>query len=111
MNLRERARKLRKNQTDAEQTLWQHLRRRQISGHRFRRQHPLGNYIVDFFCFEEGLVIEIDGGQHAEQTDYDNERTRWLESQGYRVMRFWNNEVQEEIEAVMQAIWEELEAS
>ena len=88
--------------------MWQHLRRRQVSGYRFRRQHPIGNYIVDFFCFEKALVIEIDGGQHSERIDYDKRRTRWLESQGYRVLRFWNNEVWEEIEAVKQTIWDEL---
>ena len=108
MKLRARARHLRKNQTDAERNLWQRIRRRQIGGYRFRRQHPIGNYIVDFFCFEKGLVIEIDGGQHLEQADYDRERTNWLESQGYRVLRFWNNEVQDEVEAVVQEIWKEL---
>ena len=108
MKLRAHARHLRKNQTDAEKILWQRIRRRQIGGHRFRRQHPIGNYIVDFFCFEQGLVIEVDGGQHLEQDDYDRERTKWLESQGYRLLRFWNNEVQDEVEAVVQAIWEEL---
>ena len=111
MNKVERARQLRKNQTDAEKSLWQHLRRRQIDGWRFRRQHPIGNYIVDFFCFEKGLVVEIDGGQHSEQVDYDEERTKWLESQGYRVLRFWNNEVLREIEAVKQVIWEELQVT
>ena len=108
MNLRARARELRNNPTDAERALWQQLRRRQIGGYKFRRQHPLGNYIVDFFCVEKGLIIELDGGQHQERIAYDNIRTEWLASQGFRVLRFWNNQVLEEIEAVKQVIHEAL---
>jgi very-short-patch-repair endonuclease len=81
---------------------------KQMAGNRFRRQQPIGPYIVDFVCLEKRLVIELDGGQHAEQPEYDAERTAWLESQGFRVMRFWNNQVLEEIEIVKEAIWKEL---
>ena len=79
---------MRKNPTDAERALWRHLRKRQTGGYRFRRQHPMGGYIIDFFCFEKRLVVEIDGGQHSEQVCYDTQRIRWLEAQGYRVLRF-----------------------
>ena len=103
-----RARRLRKDPTDAERVLWNILRMRQVSGHRFRRQAPIGPYVVDFVCFENKLVIEVDGGYHAEQADHDAARTAWLESRGFRVMRFWNNEVLEEINAVREAIWLEV---
>jgi len=69
------------------------LRRKQLDGFRFRRQQPIGRYIVDFFCPETKLIVEIDGGQHEEQAKADAERTRWLEEKGYRVVRFWNNDV------------------
>jgi very-short-patch-repair endonuclease len=99
-----RARELRKNPTDAERALWRHIRYRQLAGCRFRRQAPVGPYILDFVCFEKKLVIEVDGGQHTEQADYDGVRTAWLESQGFRVLRFWNNQVLQEIEAAKEAI-------
>lgn len=95
-----KARELRKNLTEAERTLWKHIRYQQIDGHKFRRQAPIGPYIVVFVCFEEGLIIELDGGQHLEKVDYDLERTKWLESQGFRVMRFWNGQVLKEMEGV-----------
>ncbi|MCM5029007.1 endonuclease domain-containing protein, partial [Escherichia coli] len=88
-----RARNLRKKSSDAENKLWQSLRARQLRGFKFRRQVPMGPYIVDFACLEAGLIIEVDGGQHAEQRRYDEARTHWLESQGLRVLRFWNHEV------------------
>ena len=88
-----RARSLRKSTTDAERKLWSVLRRHQIDGHRFRRQHPIGVYVVDFVCLAEKLVIEVDGGQHAESVSKDDARTAWLGSRGYRVLRFWNNDV------------------
>ena len=103
------ARELRKNLTDAEDELWKHLRNRQISGNKFRRQQPIGKYIVDFVCLEKKLIVEVDGGQHNEQVSYDNERTAWLESQGYRVLRFWNNEVLENVEIVSDSILKVLE--
>lgn len=103
------ARELRRNFTNAEMKLWKHLRNRFIGGQKFRRQQPIGKYIVDFVCFEKSLVIEIDGGQHGEQAAYDSERTAWLESQGFRVLRFWNNEVLEDVEIVLDVIVRELE--
>ncbi len=88
-----KARQLRNNPTKAEYLLWYHLFRRQLNGFRFRRQQQIGPYIVDFVCYEKRLIIELDGGQHAEQLVYDSKRTQWLESQGFQVLRFWNNEV------------------
>jgi very-short-patch-repair endonuclease len=107
---RAKAKQLRRDSTDAERLLWRHLRRYQIDGHKFRRQQPIGIYIVDFVCFKNKLVIELDGGQHAEQVNNDNTRTVGLESQGFRVLRFWNNQVLTEVEAVKAAIWEALES-
>lgn len=106
----EKAKTLRQNSTEAERELWQHLRRFQMNGHKFRRQHPIGPYIVDFACIERNLAIEIDGGHHSKEAEYDDARTEWLESQGFKVLRFWNNQVLKEIEAVKLAIWDALEA-
>ncbi len=99
-------RSLRTNMTKQEQKLWQLIRKRGINKYRFRRQFPIGNYIVDFICREKKLVIEIDGGQHNEvkNAEYDRERTRYIESQGYRVIRFWNNDVDNNIEGVYMEI-------
>jgi very-short-patch-repair endonuclease len=102
--IRNFSRSLRKNPTDAEKKLWAHLRRKQISGRRFRRQHPLGRYIVDFVCLEAKLIVEIDGGQHTESAHGDAQRTQWLQRQGFRVVRFWNNEVLGETESVLTEI-------
>lgn len=104
-----KARKLRKSMTDAEQKLWFVLRDRRMRDCKFRRQHPIGNYIVDFVCLERKHVLEIDGGQHAKRTEEDAKRTAWLEAEGYCVMRFWNHEVLKELDAVKQAIWNALE--
>ncbi|MCH7634437.1 MAG: endonuclease domain-containing protein [Proteobacteria bacterium] len=104
-----KARELRKNPTNAEQALWKHLRMRQIGGYKFRRQQPIGPYIVDFVSFERKVIIEVDGGQHSQQTEYDAERTAWLNAQGYRVLRFWNNQILEEVEAVKAGILKVLE--
>lgn len=101
--IKARARQLRREMTDAERLLWRRLRSKQL-GYGFRRQVPFGRYIVDFVCFDRRLVIEVDGGHHAEQVAYDTERTQWLESYGFRVLRFWNNDVLREIEGVLQAI-------
>jgi very-short-patch-repair endonuclease len=90
--------------TDAERRLWSRLRQRQIAGARFRRQVPIGIYIVDFFCPEHRLIIELDGGQHAADGEKDERRTAWLNSRGYRVMRFWNHEIFEEFDPVLEAI-------
>ena len=105
-----KARQLRKNPTEAERLLWNYLRYRQINGHKFRRQRPISQYVVDFVCLEKGLVIELDGGQHSQQVVYDSQRSRQLEAQGFRVLRFWNNQVLEEIETVTAAILEALES-
>ena len=101
---RTRTRRLRRDSTDTENALWNLVRGRQLLGYKFRRQMPIGSYIADFVCLERKLIVELDGGQHQEQTDYDAERTRWLESQGFRVIRFWNNQVLEETDAVQDAI-------
>ncbi len=95
------ARQLRLNPTDAEIQLWSRLRRRQLDGFRFRRQHPLGPYVVDFFCPAAKLIIEVDGGQHADDSET---RTIWLEARGYRVIRFWNNDVLANTEGVVLTI-------
>ena len=99
-----KAQELRQHSTDAEQSLWKRLRNRQLAGYKFRRQVPIGKSIVDFVCFERKIAIEVDGGHHSEQARYDADRTTWLESQGFRVLRFWNHEVQTDVEAVQEAL-------
>jgi very-short-patch-repair endonuclease len=103
----QRARRLRLNQTEVERRLWSKLRNRRLIGCKFRRQVPLGAFIVDFICIERGLVIELDGGQHNENRD-DEARTEALEKAGWRVLRFWNNEVSENFEGVLERIIEAL---
>jgi len=110
MKLVERARRLRKESTDAEKRLWLHLRAHRYGGHKFKRQQPIGRYIVDFACFDARLVIEIDGGQHADAARSDSIRDAWLAREGFRVLRFWNNEVLENTEGVMQKILSSLDA-
>ena len=105
---RDRARSMRNNPTDAEYRLWYHLRFRQLDNVKFRRQSPIGVYIVDFVSFERKIVIELDGGQHTEQKSYDDQRTQWLRSQGFRVFRFWNHEVLEDTDSVLEVIWRAL---
>jgi very-short-patch-repair endonuclease len=100
----ERARTLRHELTLAERKLWSILRGNKLNGINFRRQHALGNYIVDFISIKHKLIVELDGSQHLEQEEYDAERTKYFESQGYKVLRFWNNQVENEIEGVIQAI-------
>jgi very-short-patch-repair endonuclease len=102
--LRTRARELRNNATDAERALWRQLRLWQLEGFKFRRQQPLGRFIVDFVCLEKRVVIELDGGQHAEQKEYDAERDAWLRAEGFKVLRFWNNEVLKSIEVIKEEI-------
>src|SRR5258708_9960298 len=97
------ARQLRGNPTDAETKLWSRLRRKQLNGHRFRSQVPIDNYVADFACFESRLVIEVDGGQHAESTT-DVIGTAFLEREGFRVLRFWNNEVLQNTDGVIDVI-------
>ncbi len=101
----QRARALRRRMTDAERLLWRHLRNRELGGWKFRRQYPVGTFIVDFICVEKNLVIEVDGGQHAENAGADLQRSAFLNKMGYRVLRFWNNEVLQETEAVLTAIF------
>jgi very-short-patch-repair endonuclease len=100
------ARTLRRNSTDAEQKLWRALR--EFKAARFRRQHPIGQYIADFACPARKLVIELDGGQHAAQADQDELRTTDLAKRGYRVIRFWNNDVLSNIDGVIETILAEL---
>jgi very-short-patch-repair endonuclease len=102
------ARQLRTAMTDAERRLWQSLRLRQFDGYKFRRQHSMGHYVVDFVCVEAKLVVEVDGGQHSERQGYDATRTEWLRHKGFRVIRFWNHEVMNDIEAVKAVIWKAL---
>jgi len=102
--LRDRARQLRRDETDVERKLWSRLRARQLCGAKFRRQYPIGTFIADFCCYEQRLVIELDGGHHAEQLDADRNRTDFFVSQGYGVLRFWNHEVTENIDAVLEQI-------
>jgi very-short-patch-repair endonuclease len=104
-----RARTLRKSLTDVENKLWSQLRGRQVSGVKFRRQHPIGPFIVDFCCVERGLVVELDGSQHAERNAADERRTRLIERSGYRVLRFWDNEVLINLYGVLERISETLE--
>lgn len=108
--LMDRARDLRRNQTDVEQKLWLSLRNRRMEN-KFRRQHPVPPYVVDFVCIEKKLIIELDGSQHQEQKTYDDERTKFLEAAGYRVIRFWNNEILQNIEGVLHRIDEALSTS
>ena len=103
-----RAANLRKNMTPAEKKLWAYLERSQL-GLRFRRQHAIGNFIVDFCCIKKKIIIELDGSQHLDMQEYDEDRTKYLESRGYRVIRFWNNDVMKDIEGVILAITYALE--
>ena len=107
-NIRVKARQLRRDQTDAEQTLWARLRDRQLCGAKFRRQHPVGPFVADFCCPQRKLVVELDGGQHAEKVAADHKRSRFLEEQGYRVLRFWNHDVLKDTVAVLERIAEVL---
>ena len=98
------ARRLRKNRTDAECALWERLRRKQLNGLRFRQQVPLGPHVVDFLCAPQMLIVEVDGGQHALAAAVDCERTAWLEARGFRVVRFWNNDVLQNLDGVIDTI-------
>ena len=95
-----------RNQTDAERLLWRHLRNRQLGGFKFRRQHSFPPYIVDFACSEKRLIVELDGSQHALTMEADEQRTKFLEEKGFRVIRFWNNEILGSTEAVLVRILE-----
>ena len=102
------ARRLRRDQTDAERKLWLRLRDRRLEGLKFRRQVTIGPYIADFCCESQRLVIELDGGQHAERADQDAARTAALEAQGYLVLRFWNNDVLRNMDGVLESILDTL---
>ena len=108
--MKAKARHLRANQTDAEHRLWKRLRELKRDGYHFRRQAPIGPFIVDFVCHTARLIIEVDGGQHErdETRQKDRKRTTWLEDQGYRVLRFWNNDVLKNCDGVTRAIMENL---
>ena len=110
MKQRDFAKQLRRNMTDAERLLWKHLRAHRLNGHKFRRQHPVGPYIVDFVHLGAMLIVEADGGQHNESAD-DATRDAWLQSQGFKVLRFWNNEILGETEAVLTAILNAIEVT
>ncbi len=101
-----KARYLRKNQTDAESLLWSRLRARQLTGIKFRRQHPIGPYVLDFYCAEAHLAVEVDGSQHLESIaiNQDQARTKFLENKSIKVIRFWNHEVLENLDAVLESI-------
>ncbi|RUL69093.1 endonuclease domain-containing protein [Dyella choica] len=103
-----RARQLRRASTDAERHLWRHLRQRNLAACKFRRQFPIAGYIVDFVCLPAKLVVEIDGGQHLDALEYDEARTRALEARGFRVLRFWNDEVLLHTDDVLEVIWRNL---
>ncbi|NHK28156.1 endonuclease domain-containing protein [Parvularcula flava] len=105
-----RAKELRQQMPEAERLLWTHIRRRQLDGHKFRRQHAIGPYIVDFICLDRKLVIELDGGQHgeADARAYDARRTEFLEQEGFDVIRFWNIDVFETLDGVLERIAEAL---
>ena len=109
MNNTQKARLLRKNQTDVEKILWQKLRNRGLHGYKFRRQVPVGPYVTDFLCESKQLIVEVDGGQHAENREYDQYRDDFLRTNGYEVMRFWNNEVMGNMDGVLEAIKQVLE--
>ncbi len=106
-----KAKAFRRRATDAERKLWAILRNRSLEDLKFRRQRPIGKYVVDFVCLEKSLIIEVDGGGHADQKEKDAERTRRLESQGYKVIRFWNDEVLREPDAVLKYIVHTIEGN
>ncbi len=102
------AKELRREMTPLERKLWARLRAHRMKGVHFRPQHAIGNYVVDFCAAQKKLIIELDGSQHLEQTEYDAQRTEFLQSKGYRVLRFWNNDVSNNMDAVLDVIWESL---
>jgi len=101
------AKVLRKSTNETERLLWRHLRAKHLGRLKFRRQQPIGKYSVNFVCFEKKLIIELDGGQHALQPakEKDIHRDQWFETQGYKVLRFWDNEVLTKTEAVFETVW------
>ncbi len=110
MQQRKFAKALRQNMTDAEQLLWRHLRAHRLNGQKFRRQQPIGSYVVDFVHLGSKLIVEADGGQHN-QSESDAVRDEWLTSQGFKIMRFWNNDILSNTDAVLTAILDALAPS
>jgi very-short-patch-repair endonuclease len=104
---KERARALRRVSTPAEQILWRDLRNRRFAGFKFRRQHPVSPFIPDFYCAAIALIIELDGESHLGKEQPDKDRQDWFEAHGFKVLRFWNNEIYDDHEAVQEAIWQE----
>jgi very-short-patch-repair endonuclease len=104
------AKRMRHVPTDAESTLWRQLRAGRLADYKFKRQQPIGNFIVDFVCFSQKMVIEVDGGQHVDLKIRDEARTAWLQAQGFRILRFWNNDVLQRRELVLKEILRQLEA-
>ena len=104
MEMKSRARELRRASTDTERAFWRQVRNKGLGGHKIRRQVPVGPYIADFICLEARLTIEFDGGHHQEQTAADERRTQWLESEGYRVLRIWNNDALLNITGALEAV-------
>jgi very-short-patch-repair endonuclease len=104
LNIRSKAKELRNNMTESEVILWDHLRKRKLNGTHFRRQHPYGIYILDFYSYEANLAIEIDGPIHLDQQEYDIDRTKDLESSGMKLIRFTNSDIRERIEWVLDMI-------
>lgn len=102
--LRQRAKAMRQEMSEAEAKLWQHLRAGRLNGYKFRRQQPMGNYIVDFMCVTPKLIVEADGGQHAEQAGYDHARTAYLNSLSFTVLRFWDHEILQQTNDVLTEI-------
>ncbi len=102
--LSQNAKSLRIQATDAEKLLWNKIRSRQIEGCKFRRQQLIGSYIVDFVCFDRRFIIELDGGQHAVRKERDIQRDNWLKEEGFEIIRFWNNEVFQNLEGVLETI-------
>lgn len=107
-DLKAYARVMRTNMPDAEQLLWYLLRNRRIAGAKFRRQHPVDRYILDFYCAERRIAIELDGGQHSEQLEYDRQRDAYLKEKGIQVLRFWNHQMLLETESVLEVIFSEI---
>ena len=99
------AKSFRKKPTETEYKLWGYLRANQLGGFKFRRQAPIGNYIVDFVCFSKKVVVELDGESHSLKQDDDKKRERWLENQGFTILRFWNMDVMNDIDGVLNLIW------
>ncbi len=105
----QRAKELRKTQTSYEEKLWRYLRGKRFSGFKFKRQEPIARYIVDFVCYKAKLIVELDGSQHFENKNHDENRDYWLKEQGFSVLRFWNHELTKQTKNVLDTIWNALQ--